>query len=63
MAITDSGRHVLAGAWRTAEGSNDLTDAGLSAAESAQLNSLLLKVAATSRGRLSEESAWVWRQP
>lgn len=62
VTITEEGRRVLAGAWRTAGGSNDLTDAGLSPVESWELNRLLLKVAAASRGRLTDESAWDWRQ-
>lgn len=61
VEITASGRHALASAWAVAAASNDLGDVGLTAAESADLNRLLLRVVAASRGRLSDDSAWEWR--
>jgi len=60
VQITDAGRGALEQAWAVAAGSNDLTDAGLTAAEGAELNRLLLKVVDASRGRLTDDSAWAW---
>ncbi|WP_369068807.1 MarR family winged helix-turn-helix transcriptional regulator [Kineococcus terrestris] len=62
VRITEDGRAALRAAWAVATGSNDLADAGLSDTESAQLNGLLLKVVGASRGRLTDESAWDWRE-
>ena len=58
--ITEAGRRALAEAWAVTATSNDLRDAGLSAAESDDLNRLLLKVVDASRGKLTDESAWDW---
>ncbi|GAB3228308.1 hypothetical protein GCM10027586_14080 [Kineococcus gypseus] len=62
VEITDAGRAVLRAAWAIATSSNDLGDAGLSAAESSELNGLLLKVVDASRGAFDDESAWDWRE-
>lgn len=62
VQITDGGRTALQAAWATATSSNDLGDAGLTDAESADLNRLLLKVVGASRGKLTDGSAWDWSQ-
>jgi DNA-binding MarR family transcriptional regulator len=45
VEITEAGRGLLDGAWVIAVDANDLSDAGLSRDESAELNRLLLKIA------------------
>lgn len=55
VQITDDGRAALQAAWSIAVSSNDLSDAGLTPAESAELNRLLLKVLATSDSTLSDD--------
>ncbi len=62
VRITEAGRDALQAAWAVAVGSNDLRDAGLSDAEAGDLNALLLKVVAASRGRLTDDSAWNWSE-
>lgn len=44
VQITDTGRHALTTVWDIALSTNDLSDAGLTDAESTELNRLLLKV-------------------
>ncbi|WP_167582788.1 MarR family winged helix-turn-helix transcriptional regulator [Kineococcus rubinsiae] len=63
VQITDEGRHALQMAWAVATSSNDLKDAGLTTAEGAELNRLLLKVVGAGRNKLSDESAWDWPAP
>ena len=58
VRITRGGRTALEAAWAVAAASNDLRDAGLSAAESDDLNRLLLKVVGASRGTLTDDLAW-----
>lgn len=50
VQITDDGRQTLTAVWDTALSTNDLSDAGLTATESAELNRLLLKIIHASRG-------------
>lgn len=53
VQITDDGRRALDAVWDIALSANDLSDAGLTAPESAELNRLLLKVVrATQETRL-----------
>lgn len=47
VQITDDGRRALDAVWDIALSTNDLSDAGLDAEESAELNRLLLKVLRT----------------
>lgn len=49
VRITDSGRRALDAAWDLARATNDLSDVGLTAQESGELNRLLLKVLHGSR--------------
>jgi DNA-binding MarR family transcriptional regulator len=44
VQITDDGRRALEAVWAIAFSTNDLSDAGLTAQESAELNRLLLKL-------------------
>lgn len=60
VQITTEGRRALDAAWTVVIAGNELGDAGLTRAESAELNRLLQKVVGASRGRLTEESAWDW---
>lgn len=50
VQITDDGRQALDTVWDIALASNDLTDAGLTAPESTELNRLLLKIIRATRG-------------
>lgn len=50
VQITDDGRQALDAVWDIALSTNDLTDAGLTAQESAELNRLLLKIIHTTQG-------------
>lgn len=50
VQITDDGRRALDAVWDIALGTNDLSDAGLTAQESAELNRLLLKIIHSTRG-------------
>lgn len=49
VRLTDAGRRALEAVWDIAESSNDLSDAGLTETESAELNRLLLKVVHATR--------------
>ena len=51
VRITDDGERALAASQEIATGTNDLSDLGLSAAESARLNALLLTVIRAADGR------------
>jgi len=62
VQITGSGRNALQAAWSVVVSSNDLDDAGLTAAEGAELNRLLLKVVAATDGAHSEASEWDWHE-
>lgn len=62
VQITDDGRAALEAAWSMAVSSNDLSDAGLTTAESAELNRLLLKVLATTDSTPSDDPGWDWRE-
>jgi DNA-binding MarR family transcriptional regulator len=48
VRITDEGRRILEEAWEIALAANDLSDAGLTDDESAELNYLLLKIVRSS---------------
>lgn len=50
VQITDDGRQALDTVWDIALSTNDLSDAGLTDQESAELNRLLLKIIHTTRG-------------
>lgn len=50
VQITDDGRQALDAVWDIALSTNDLSDAGLTNQESAELNRLLLKIIHTSQG-------------
>lgn len=50
VQITDDGRRVLGAVWDIALSANDLSDAGLDAQESAELNRLLLKIIHATQG-------------
>ena len=50
VQITDGGRRALDGVWDIALSTNDLSDAGLTRQESAELNRLLLKIIHTTQG-------------
>lgn len=50
VQLTDEGRRSLERVWDVALSTNDLTDAGLDADESAELNRLLLKIIDATRG-------------
>lgn len=49
VQITDAGQQALDTVWEVARATNDLTDAGLTADESRQLNRLLLKILRAAR--------------
>lgn len=49
VRITDDGRRALDAVWDTALSTNDLSDAGLTGQESAELNRLLLKIIGATR--------------
>ena len=50
VQITDDGRRALDAVWDIALSTNDLSDAGLTTQESAELNRLLLKIIHTTQG-------------
>lgn len=50
VQLTDPGRQAVDAVWDIALSTNDLSDAGLTATESAELNRLLLKIIHTTRG-------------
>lgn len=50
VQITDDGRRALDAVWDIALSTNDLSDAGLTAQESVELNRLLLKLVRATRG-------------
>lgn len=50
VQITDDGRRALDAVWDIALATNDLSDAGLTAQESAELNRLLLKIIHSTQG-------------
>lgn len=50
VQITDDGRRAFDAVWEIALSTNDLSDAGLTTQESAELNRLLLKIIHTTRG-------------
>lgn len=50
VQITDAGRRALDAVWDIALSTNDLSDAGLTNQESAELNRLLLKIIHTTQG-------------
>lgn len=50
VQITDDGRRALDVVWDIALSTNDLSDAGLTARESAELNRLLLKIIRATQG-------------
>ena len=50
MQITDQGRRALDAVWHIALSTNDLSDAGLTTHESAELNRLLLKIIHATQG-------------
>lgn len=50
VQITDDGRRALDASWDIALSTNDLSDAGLTAPESVELNRLLLKLVRATRG-------------
>jgi DNA-binding MarR family transcriptional regulator len=50
VQLTDSGRRALDAVWDIALSNNDLSDAGLTASESAELNRLLLKIIRATEG-------------
>ena len=50
VQVTEAGRRALDAAWRVALSANDLSDAGLTAAESVELNRLLLKIIGAAHG-------------
>ena len=56
VQITEAGRRMLDAVWDVALSTNDLSDAGLTAAESAELNRLLLKVVSATHGRYQDGS-------
>lgn len=60
VRITDAGRRALDEVRGVALGANDLTDAGLSLAESAELNRLLLKVVHATHGARPRDTDRLW---
>ncbi len=50
VRITDDGRRALDAVWDIALSTNDLSDAGLTAQESVELNRLLLKLVRATQG-------------
>ncbi|SDD96166.1 MarR family winged helix-turn-helix transcriptional regulator [Auraticoccus monumenti] len=50
VQITDDGRRALDAVWDIAMSTNDLSDAGLTTQESAELNRLLLKIVHATQG-------------
>ena len=61
VELTDEGRTAVRAAWSVAISSNDLRDVGLTAAEGAELNRLLLKVVAASGTAGGGDPGWEWR--
>lgn len=60
VRLTDEGRRVLDSVRGVALSTNDLTDAGLTMQESAELNRLLLKVVRTTNGARPRETDDLW---
>lgn len=50
VQVTEDGQRSLDAAWRVALSANDLSDAGLTAGESVELNRLLLKIIGAAHG-------------
>lgn len=63
VMLTDAGSSALDAVWDIASGTNDLSDAGLSTAESAELNRLLQLVLSATHGARPSSTDELWQIP